>query len=130
MKEEKTSEDLDKSKASGVAVRIKFSSKEIHIMGLNYKFPKSDWRIGEDVTSVIDLAGKELLVWVRLGKAVFFSNEVGNVQRSIVLENIDLKIGNYRVNTKNWETRTDRSGLPFFVFEIPQNPQEILASFK
>ena len=61
---------------------------------------------------------------------MFFSNEVGNVQRSIVLENIDLKIGNYRVNTKNWETRTDRSGLPFFVFEIPQNPQEILASFK
>ena len=52
------------------------------------------------------------------------------LQRLGKCENIDLKIGNYRVNTKNWETRTDRSGLPFFVFEIPQNPQEILASFK
>lgn len=120
----------EKSPLHGLAVEVDLRSQDVSVIALSYRFSKEKWRRNPEITSILDLAGKELCIWIQLGHKMFFSEEVDKIRKSVILKSAFLRIGGLRLNLTALKTERDYFGYPVFVTSMPRTEEDLLRGYK
>lgn len=124
--------ESEKSVPRSIRVGVHISKRQLSLRAAGFKYAKSSWVRDQNVNSLVDLAGKQMVFWVQVGKKEFAGDELGLTRKSTSLDHFYLNVGGLKIapDPSKWRPIKDRFGSPAWVYDMPRTPEELLAMLR